>query len=134
MILLLKITILIIFIFYILMKRWKTWHNTCIFPLKSMSCSVVQVEHWISLEMILYVNILQITLNAGRENVILLMLIPLSASLLLNKSCFPDSLLPGKQGYQAFPLVDKIALIFLEDPFSMGLEALSHFESKIRIK
>lgn len=134
MIPLLKITILIIFIFYILMKRWKTWHNTCIFPLKSMSCSVVQVEHWISLEMILYVNILQITLNAGRENVILLMLIPLSASLLLNKSCFPDSLLPGKQGYQAFPLVDKIALIFLEDPFSMGLEALSHFESKIRIK
>lgn len=61
--------------------------------------------------MILYVNILQITLHAGRENVILLMLIPLSASLLLNKSCFPDSLLPGKQGYQAFPLVDKIALI-----------------------
>jgi len=84
--------------------------------------------------MILYVNILQITLHAARENVILLMLIPLSASLLLNKSCFPDSLLPGKQGYQAFPLLDKIALIFLEDPFSMGLEALSHFESKIRIK
>lgn len=74
--------------------------------------------------MILNVNILQITLSGGRENIVLLMQIPLSASVLHNKTCFPDSLFPGKQGYQTCPFMDQIALIFLEDPFSMSLEAL----------